>query len=420
MKNIYEKNGALVEINTNKNDISITIKKENEIIDMQLQRKQYAGETQRMRTVGELGATIPYSERCVLACYTGKVTISGNSMPFDARFKISSLENAHDITLEKGIPHEEYKELCYSKPQKIAQLFTDYVVASNKLNYYSHCYSLKKENKKADNIPEKATFHIGEGKDALELTISQGKTTYEFIEKRNHQAFIENRPTNYISLQLESNNNELYKFTIKEQEDYCTAGSNPVNWGAFPGKKTDDIKMALAEKLYDDNSKEATAVKKFLSQIKGNVLVDEIKKLIEETPQRREEEARKQQEEQAKKVAEEQKRKAEDEQRKLAADQNKKNAENALNNFVGADKEEMEERKEKILANKEKTKKATNKLAQARKRVAKFVDKMSERMKVEKVVKKVTGGKKIEDVEINSRAKALEETISDTVLGKDR
>lgn len=195
--------------------------------------------------------------------------------------------------------------------------------------------------KELENTPEKAIYQVGEGKDALTLSITTGATTYK---SANEHCQITQEPANYIEISLSSNNVRLFYFNKKDHEDaiigniYKNMG-RPLNFG---GKKIDHKKL-LSERLFDDSSKEAVAVKKFLSQIKGNALVDEINKLIEGTPLRREEELRKQQEEKSNRSAEEQKRQEEAKQKKLTEAQNKENAGNALNKFVGVDKQEAKD-----------------------------------------------------------------------------
>ena len=60
----------------------------------------------------------------------------------------------------------------------------------------------------------------------------------------------------------------------------------------------------------------------------------------------------------------------------------------------------------------------TTKLAKLRNKVAKFTDKVAEATGTEKVVKKLTGGKKIEEVEISSKIKSVEKAVSDRLFGK--
>lgn len=264
---------------------------------------------------------------------------------------------------------------------------------------------MSEQIKELKNTPEEAVYRVGKGKDALTLSVATEKTTYKYIERRRGDMFTENRPTNYIYLQLESNNVELYMSSIKEQNDYYAQGDYvyPGKWDALPGRKIDNIKMALAEKLYDDESKEATAVKKFLSLIKGNVLVDEINKLVEGTPLRREEELQKQQEEQARRIFEAQKRQEEVKQKKLTEAQieaqNKKNAEKTLNNFVGAD-DAQAAKKETVTTNEV----ATNKLAKIRKKIAHGIDE--------------TLGTKLEEKKLAKPLKKIEKAVSDKLFGK--
>ena len=63
---------------------------------------------------------------------------------------------------------------------------------------------------------------------------------------------------------------------------------------------------------------------------------------------------------------------------------------------------------------------SNSKLAKFRKNIAKFADKVAERLGMEKVVKKVTKGKKIEEVKIGSGAKAKERDFSDKFFGRTR
>lgn len=59
-----------------------------------------------------------------------------------------------------------------------------------------------------------------------------------------------------------------------------------------------------------------------------------------------------------------------------------------------------------------------NKLAKIRNKAAKLADRIAEVTGTEKLVQKVTGGKKIEDVNIGSKTKAIEKKISDRFFGK--
>lgn len=256
------------------------------------------------------------------------------------------------------------------------------------------------EIKELENTPEKAVYQFGEGKNALTLSIESGTTTYnELTYDDKDDAWprgIHNENTKYLKLELSYNRLSLY--SIYEQ-GRTSASIRPMHHD-YRVSKLCDYKKEISEKLFDDNSKEATAIKKFLSQIKGSALVDEINKLIKETPQRREEELLKQQKEQAKKVAEEQKRKVEAKQQELAEAQNRENAENLLNNFVGTDNAKILKKEEDVTTNDV----ATNKLATLREKIAHDIDE--------------TFCTNLEEKKIAKPLKKIEKAISDKLFGK--
>ena len=200
---------------------------------------------------------------------------------------------------------------------------------------------MKQEVREVENTPEKAIYQVGEGKDALTLSVS--RNTWE------HRADFHMDTFSRFSVELKSNDVSLYN---------CFGNIN---------RELND----LAEKVYDDQSKEAKAVKSFLSLIKGNSLAAQLKEAVEKTPERR-----KEREQRDKEWEEERQRAAK--KRDLEEKQNKKNAENALNKFLGVKDEPVESVEE-----------PDNKLARVRRKVAKKVG--LEDVKLPSGVKKVEG-----------------------------
>ena len=139
--------------------------------------------------------------------------------------------------------------------------------------------------------------------------------------------------------------------------------------------------------MYDNKSKEAVAVKKFLKKISGNELIEELNKLIEETPQRREAESQKREQEKLK-----QQQRAEAYWQKETEKRN--NAQNAVQQFIGGDKDIINKQKETN----------TNKLATLRKKIAHDIDE--------------TLGTHLEEKKIAEPIKKIEKAISDKLFGK--
>lgn len=150
---------------------------------------------------------------------------------------------------------------------------------------------MSEEVKEIENMPEKAVYQFGEGKNALQLTV---------YSERYWSG--PDMPYLHFFLSLESNDVSLYKI-------------NDLDGHSIP------------DKLYDDISKEAIAVKKLLAQIRGNSMIDGINDRIKEIPQERQ---RKKQES----IEAERRARA----RRKQNEGNKKNANNALDNFVGTGK----------------------------------------------------------------------------------
>ena len=59
-----------------------------------------------------------------------------------------------------------------------------------------------------------------------------------------------------------------------------------------------------------------------------------------------------------------------------------------------------------------------SKLAKIRKKTAKIADKVAEKLGMDGVVQRFTDGKRIEDIEINSKARVMEKKFSDKWLGR--
>ncbi len=257
---------------------------------------------------------------------------------------------------------------------------------------------MAEEIKELENTPEKAVYQFGEGKEALTLSIESGITTYkaETLEDNNPwPKGYHDENTNYLELTLSSNENSLYSIRRKGMKDAGYLQDIPPQ--VWPEQKV-DYKREIAARLYDDKSKEATAVKKFLNQIEGNTIVDELKNLITEIPHLREIEAQQKKEQELKRQQE-----AEDYWQGVAL--KKENAKNALNKFVGADK--IETAKEKSVATNDV---ATNRLASLRKKITHDIDEALgtnlEKKKmplkgleagVSRIVEKMVSNKKVKD-----------------------
>ena len=122
----------------------------------------------------------------------------------------------------------------------------------------------------------KDIYKIGEGENALTFSISTGETTYTRGPSFLGPALT--LPTNFVELNLSRNGVTLYNILQKADDDDNINGGTG---GSF------DINIAIADKLYDDQTEEGLEVKRFLNQIKENPLVDKIRESIEDTPNRR-------------------------------------------------------------------------------------------------------------------------------------
>lgn len=239
--------------------------------------------------------------------------------------------------------------------------------------------------KEIENTPEKAVYQFGEGKDALTFTIKTGITTY--LEETLEEGYpwpkgYHNENTDYIELKLLSNEINLYSIYRKGMEDARCVQDLPPQ---LRSAKKVDSKKEIAEQLYDDNSKEAVAIKKFLKDISGNELIDTLNKMIEETPQRRKAELQRVKEE---RLQEQQRIKAYWQREREKRD----NAQNAVQQFVGEGKDTITKQKEagEALA---KSSVGINKLATLRKKIAHDIDETLgthlEEKKLPKVLKKI-------------------------------
>ena len=199
---------------------------------------------------------------------------------------------------------------------------------------------MSEEIKELKNTPEKAVYQFGEGKDALTLSV---------YEDKYNQDVGDYNPVYHHETIVKLTSQGISLFHISQD-------SHGVETEGYTNLEP------LAEKLYDNNSKEARAIKMMLSQIKGNSLIDRLNSSLKNTPTRREDKEQRQ-----KQYEEEMRRDAK--QQRLTEAQNKENAKNALNKFVGADK--IETTKEKSVATNDV---ATNKLAILRKKITHDID----------------------------------------------
>ena len=198
---------------------------------------------------------------------------------------------------------------------------------------------MSEEIKELENTPEKAVYQFGEGKDALTLSV---------YEDKYNQDVGDYNPVYHHETIVKLTSQGISLFHISQD-------SHGVETEGYTNLEP------LAEKLYDNNSKEARAVKMMLSQIKGNSLIDRLNSSLKNTPTRREEEKQRQ-------IQNEEEMRHKAEQQRLEEAQNKKNAENALNNFIGAD--DAQTTKEAVATNDV----ATNKLAILRKKITHDID----------------------------------------------
>lgn len=151
---------------------------------------------------------------------------------------------------------------------------------------------IPEENNRKLDVKHKKSHQIGEGKDALTLSVSTGKTTYITWspKDKNYEEMGDiyriDRPTDFIKLDLSSNGVSLYSIEQRKNEDLEFPDTEDAN-------KVCDMKRTIAERLYDDKTPKGQTIKKLLFQIKEDQLIDEIRQLLETTPQRRIEEKQK-------------------------------------------------------------------------------------------------------------------------------
>lgn len=225
------------------------------------------------------------------------------------------------------------------------------------------------EIKELENSPEKTVYQFGEGRNAMQLTISRYPTEYMKLfpedEVKNYKGGrLETAKDKTDCLEIKLTYGEDYFYSIKQKsiedayEDWDIFEGEYLTWLAVERKV--DAENKIAEKLYADESIGALNTRTCLQQIKGNPLIDKINQRIEDLRQR-------------------------------------------------ADK--IKHRREMKELN-------NSKLAILRKRAAKFADKGSEVLGLEKAVKKVTRGKKIANVKISPKIKAKEKKFSDLFFGR--
>lgn len=254
--------------------------------------------------------------------------------------------------------------------------------------------AMSEKPKEIENTPEKAVYSFGEGKDMLTFSISKGETGYEALD--NFGSFYyktKTKKTSFVKLELSSNEVTLYSIEKKGYVDAEVHSSDAMAPDIGIKEKKQNIFKAIAEKLYDDNSKEAIAVKKFLKKIDGNTLINKLNECIEETPQRREAELQRQKEEQL------ERQQSIDAYRQRETEK-RNNAQNAVQqfvgeDFVGEDKDIMSEQKENV---------ASNKLSILRKKIAHDIDE--------------TLGTHLEEKKIVKPIKKIEKAVSDKLFGK--
>jgi len=130
------------------------------------------------------------------------------------------------------------------------------------------------EIKHIEHTQNKDVYQMGRGQDVFTFSISKGKTT----TMREPSVPIIGRPfsfpSDFVELDLSRNGNTIYN--LKQCEDSRIE------------KAMARIEVAIAEKLYDDKTEEATVIKEFLHQISDNLIVDNIRNDLNDTPQRRE------------------------------------------------------------------------------------------------------------------------------------
>ena len=223
---------------------------------------------------------------------------------------------------------------------------------------------MSKEIKEIKNDLVESIYQIGEGKNQLHLSVSTYLTDYRTREGENPNEYhFGSAQTDCVELKLSSENKNLYTIKQKGHEDaYLENGNGTDSYvsSCYVSEKKVDIREKLAENLYKDGSDMAMTVKDILLRIKGHPLLDEIKKNMSVIHEREVSQAR--------------------------------------------------EKRLKELNN--------SKLAKIRNKAAKIADKGAEILGLGKTVKKLTGGRKIADVELNSKAKAVEKFVSDKICGK--
>lgn len=218
----------------------------------------------------------------------------------------------------------------------------------------------KKITKIKDDMSE-SIYQIGED---AHLCVSVYQTEYRTREGENpNEHHFGSAVTDCAEIKLSSGDKDLYVIKQKGYEDAHIEngdGRDSYTSSWYATEKKVDIYKKMAENLYNDHSDGAIAVKDILLRIKGHPLLEVIK-------------------------------------------QN-------MSDIHAREVQQAHERELRELNN--------SKLAKVRNKAAKLADKVSEKLGMENFVQKFTDGKKIADVEINSKARIIEKAVSDKVLGK--
>ena len=157
-------------------------------------------------------------------------------------------------------------------------------------------YQEWRQKRKMKNVaPEKTVYQFGGGKNSFQLSVSCYQTEYlklipegqTRVRKGGHLETAENK-TDCIELKLSANGVDFYSVKQKRMEDAHEG------WDCFEGvystwldaEKEVDMERGIAEKLYKDNSVEAITAKACLQHIAGNPIIDKIKQIMEDIPQK--------------------------------------------------------------------------------------------------------------------------------------
>lgn len=154
---------------------------------------------------------------------------------------------------------------------------------------------LKRAKQKSADAAEEIVYQFGGGKNAFQLSVSYYQTEYlklfpegqTRVRKGGHLEIAENK-TDCIELKLSADGVDFYSVKQKRMEDAHEG------WDCFEGvystwldaEKEVDMERGIAEKLYKDNSVEAITAKACLQHIAGNPIIDKIKQIMEDIPQK--------------------------------------------------------------------------------------------------------------------------------------